>query len=141
MEIVLRKEYSGGFHPVNFERDLKWRGWKDEDFYPKQGEDFRKFCDKMRSNADVLDVVKECGPHSGYTIIEVPDGIDFRVVDYDGFETAFFAYNNKIYDDRELDALLHPWEHENRTEGKERVLVIERRSEGREHDSEDEPER
>ncbi len=110
MKIILAKCYGSGFHPSSFQKELYVeKGWTRDRLYSdgKTEDGIKGFIKRMRSDPDIIDVVSKINENlpedkQNYKILEVPDGIDYRVTDHSGFETAFFAYKNHIYDDSEI---------------------------------------
>ena len=110
MKIILAKCYGSGFHPSNLQKELYVeKGWTRDRLYRdgKTEGGIEGFIKRMRSDPDIIDVVSKLNESlpenkQDYKILEVPDDIDYRVTDHSGFETAFFAYKDHIYDDDEI---------------------------------------
>lgn len=100
MKVVLHNGFGGGFHPVDFERGLMNKGWKYEDLWPKNSENFKTFQNRWRSEPDVIELAER---NPDYKVIDIPDGSDFKVFEYDGAETLCFYANGRLYTDMEWE--------------------------------------
>ena len=102
MKIILQNHYGSGLHPVDFERQLAEYGYTEKDLYPSISQTWDEFIKKWRSNPDLVEIIEKYYRNSNeYKIVEVPDNTDYRITESEGYETAVFAVNNRLYTDKE----------------------------------------
>ncbi|EFM2997704.1 hypothetical protein HHK30_002755 [Listeria monocytogenes] len=88
MKIVLNKCYGGfGLSPVAEFRLCQLKGVNPRDY------DFDIYSEKDRGDLDLIATIEELGKtanghYSNLKIVEIPDGSDFIIIDYDGKESV-----------------------------------------------------
>ena len=95
MKIVLNKCF-GGFG-LSHEAKMEIFKRKNIEVFPYIADDSSFSSDSNRGDKDLVAVVEKLGseasgPHASLKVVDIPDGAEWEISDYDGIETAHYGF-------------------------------------------------